>query len=113
MLRYNDVAPLEKDFLMKCEFCNWNISPEVIPSMARHIEANHPDIEEFATVWRDGEMLVARSKKDTDIAIHVDVYRPRTEGDVSVVEILDAGSDEGERDSLAENAVNEDLEEVV
>ena len=95
---------------MKCEFCAWEMSPESIPPMKRHIEANHPDLEEFVAVWRDGELVVAREKKDTDVAIHIEIYHPI---DKNGVEIIEIDSGDQERDSLAENAVNEDLEEVI
>lgn len=98
---------------MKCEFCTWELLPESIPPLKRHIEANHPDIEEVHTVWRDGEMWASRSIKPTDVAIHVDIFRVKEDVDVPHVEILDAGTTDPAVDALAENAVNEDLETTV
>lgn len=96
---------------MKCDFCNWNTLPESIPALKRHVEANHVDLEDFFVVWRDGGMLVACDKQESDVDIPVEFRKVVVEDDgLSILEIFESNSDGEGQQSPARSATNPETE---
>lgn len=60
---------------MKCEFCTWNARPETIPAVTQHLNGNHWGLENYWIVWRQGELVLAREKKESDTELTFD--RPK------------------------------------
>jgi len=60
---------------MKCEFCTWDVRPESIPSLTQHLNGNHWGLEDYVIVWRQGELVLAHEKEESDIEVKFD--RPK------------------------------------
>jgi hypothetical protein len=60
---------------MKCDFCTWNARPETIPAVTQHLNGNHWGLENYWIVWRQGQIVLAREKEESDIELTFD--RPK------------------------------------
>lgn len=50
---------------MKCEYCSWSQTPELLPSVKTHVETSHPGLYP-SVVWRKGEFVVAKKAKKSE-----------------------------------------------